>query len=212
MHKTYKFLFLSLALTLTFASVQEAIAHHVLGRPSYSLNEDSNTPPAIQMETQIGDYLVNVMVFPAFPQPNEPGRISLYASHLDTAVPFDGQVSFAVRNNSWASWLGFDTVKEKIGVQKIDDNVYRQGFLFKTEGDYILTAEFQAGGEPYVIDFPLRIGKRAPIGALGITVSVLFLILASVSIIQRKRAMTGKIQDTHQQTTASPDNPQGKQL
>ncbi len=35
-----------------------AAAHHVLGRPAYSLNEDSNTPPAMQAEIQIGDYLV----------------------------------------------------------------------------------------------------------------------------------------------------------
>lgn len=48
-----------------------AYAHHVLGRPAYSLNEDSNTPPSMQVETQIGDYLVNMMVFPAFPKPGE---------------------------------------------------------------------------------------------------------------------------------------------
>ena len=33
----------------------ESFAHHVLGRPAYSLNEDSNTPPSMQVETQIGD-------------------------------------------------------------------------------------------------------------------------------------------------------------
>jgi len=44
-----------------------AQAHHVIGRPAYNLNEDSNTPPSIQMETQIGDYFVTYMVFPAFP-------------------------------------------------------------------------------------------------------------------------------------------------
>lgn len=207
MHKTNKLLFLIALFTIELFTLKYAHAHHVLGRPSYSLNEDSNTPPAIQMETQIGDYLVNVMVFPAFPQPNEPGRISFYASHLDTAIPFDGNITFMVSNNSWMNWLGFESLKEKIGVQKIDDNVYRQGFLFKTEGDYIITAEFHAGGQPYIIDFPLRIGARAPIGALGITVSILFLILASVSLIQRKRAMTGKIQNTHEQ-----NNQQGKQL
>ena len=61
------------------AMISPAYAHHVLGRPSYSLNEDSNTPPSMQIETRIGNYFVTYMVYPAFPKPGEPGRINLYA-------------------------------------------------------------------------------------------------------------------------------------
>jgi len=61
-------------------------AHHVLGRPAYSLNEDSNTPPSMNIETQIGDYLVTAMVYPAFPRAGESGRINLYAVHLDSTL------------------------------------------------------------------------------------------------------------------------------
>ena len=61
-----------------------AVAHHVLGRPSYSLGEDSNTPSSLQAETQIGDYFVTYMVFPAFPKPERPGRISLSFAHSTT--------------------------------------------------------------------------------------------------------------------------------
>lgn len=59
-----------------------SLAHHVLGRPAYSLNEDSTTPPSMQIETQIGSYYVTYMVFPAFPSPNQPGRVNVYASKL----------------------------------------------------------------------------------------------------------------------------------
>ena len=31
-----------------------AAAHHVLGRPAYSLNKNSNTPPGMQAGIQIG--------------------------------------------------------------------------------------------------------------------------------------------------------------
>jgi len=171
-----------------------ALAHHVLGRPSYSLNEDSNTPPSMQMETQIGDYFVNYMVYPAFPRPNEPGRINLYVNHLDGSAPFAGKVTFRVRDDSW-----FSRHEETIGEQAPDDNVFRQGFVFSKKGDYIITAAFEADGQPYLIDFPLRIGQPSPVGPLGISVAVLLSVLIGVSLIQRRRLMRGKIRAAHEE-------------
>ncbi len=156
--------------------------HHVLGRPSYSLSEDSNTPPSLQVETQIGEYFVTYMAFPAFPRPHEPGRVNLYASRIDTGEPFQGEVTFKVRDDVW-----FDGKEETLGVQAVDDNVYRQGFVFREEGDYLITAEFEAGGEPYSVDFPLRIGEPAPLGPIGVTVTILAAVLLGVNIAQRKR-------------------------
>ena len=57
---------------LMLCVAQSASAHHVLGRPAYSLSEDSNTPPSLAIETQIGDFFVTYMVFPAFPRAEEP--------------------------------------------------------------------------------------------------------------------------------------------
>jgi hypothetical protein len=157
-------------------------AHHVLGRPAYSLSEDSNTPPSMEVETQIGDYFVTYMVFPAFPKPNEPGRVNLYAARIDDGEPYLGEVTFTVRDDTW-----FGAEEEVLGVQPSDDNVYRQGFLFREEGDYIVTARFESSGEPYIIDFPLRIGEPAPIGPLGLAMGVIAVVLVSVSLLQRKR-------------------------
>lgn len=186
-------LFAFLVMTFWLSPVDPAFAHHVLGRPAYSLNEDSNTPPAMQAEVRIGDYLVTYMVYPAFPRPKQPGRINLYASRIDDGKPYDGKVTFKVRNDSWLSWFGAGDAGEKLGRQPPDDNVFRQGYLFDQAGDYIISAEFQADGELYVIDFPLRIGEPAPIGPLGIVVGVLMAVLVTVSVVQRRRAMTGKI-------------------
>ena len=44
-----------LTATLWLLPLDFAAAHHVLGRPAYSLSEDSNTPPSTQAELQIGD-------------------------------------------------------------------------------------------------------------------------------------------------------------
>jgi len=167
---------------LIFCCELPAYAHHVLGRPAYSLSSDSNTPPSLQVETQIGDYFVTYMAFPAFPKPNEQGRVNLNASRIDNGVPFDGKVTFKVRDDSW-----FNAKEETLGTQDIDDNVYRQGFVFSRDGNYIITAEFESGGQPYTIDFPLRIGDPRPIGPIGVTIAILVSVLIMVNVIQRKR-------------------------
>ncbi len=179
MTKTFKTL---VVISLVWLCGLPAYAHHVLGRPAYSLSADSNTPPSLQVETQIGEYFVTYMAFPAFPKPNEQGRVNLYASRIDNGAPFDGKVTFKVRDDSW-----FADNNEILGVQPIDDNVYRQGFVFNKEGDYIITAEFSSGGEPYSIDFPLRIGEPAAVGPIGITLALLVSVLLIVNVVQRKR-------------------------
>ena len=183
---------LTLLLSIIILSVPVQ-AHHVLGRPSYSLNEDSTTPPSMQVETQIGDYYITYMVFPAFPDPNEPGRVNLYASRIDNGKPFAGEVAFKVRNDSL-----FNGEEELLGVQIPDDNVFRQGFEFRESGDFIVRAEFESDGEPYQVDFPLQIGEPARWGPIGITVAVIMFVLVAVNIIQRKRLTSDKIRSSHQ--------------
>lgn len=165
-------------------TTQIVFAHHVLGRPSYSLSADSNTPPSMQVETQIGNYFVTYMVFPAFPKANEVGRVNLYASHIDKGTTFDGEVTFKVRDDSW-----FSRNEEVLGIQSIDDAVYRQGFVFQNDGNYIVTAEFMAEGEPYIIDFPLRIGEPLPVGPLGLAILLIAVALVGVNIAQRRRRL-----------------------
>lgn len=174
-----------------------AIAHHVLGRPSYSLGADSNTPPSMQIETQIGEYYVTYMAFPAFPKPGDQGRVNLYASRIDNGTTFNGKVTFKVRDDSF-----FSSKEEQLGVQDIDDGVYRQGFIFKKAGDYIVTAEFESGGQPYTIDFPLQIGDPFPIGPLGGSVLIIAILLFAVNITQRKRLARMKASQHHTDNTS----------
>jgi len=74
-------------------------AHHVLGRPSYSLSEDSTTPPSMQVETQIGDYYVTYMAFPAnrsilmimkmLHSRGRPGCVIVMACYSDELYPWN---------------------------------------------------------------------------------------------------------------------------
>lgn len=172
----------------------ELIAHHVLGRPAYSLNEDSNTPPSMQVETQIGDYFVTYMMFPAFPKPGEHGRVNVYLSRIDNGDTFSGDITFTVRNDGWF----VDPNEETLGTQQVYDGVYRQGFSFRDNGDYIITATFESGGEPYVIDFPLTIGQESSMGVIGVSLGVIVFTLISVNVIRRRRLMRDKIRSVRQ--------------
>jgi len=187
-------LFLGLLTLLWLLPAEFAAAHHILGRPSYSLNEDSNTPPSIQGEVQIGDFDVTFMIYPAFPKPEEPGRVSLYVKRLDDGAPYEGKVTFDARLDSLTG-AGRGVVK--LGVQPPDDNVFRQAFQFHDTGDYIVTARFESNGEPYVIDIPLRVGAPPGMGPIGWMVAVVLVFLLGVALVQRRRAMTGRVREQH---------------
>lgn len=174
-----------LALCLSLPSY----GHHVLGRPAYSLNEDSNTPPSMVVELQIGNFFATYMVFPAFPKPQQPGRVNLYATHILDGQAYDGEVTFYVRDDRW-----FGATEEFLGIQLIDDGVYRQGFVFQQPGAYIIRAHFDADGEPYDIDFPLQIGAVSPIGTIGWAVAALFVILLGSNLWRSRRLTRAKIQ------------------
>jgi uncharacterized protein YxeA len=174
-------------------------AHHVLGRPAYSLNEDSNTPPSMQVETQIGDYFVTYMVFPAFPKAGQRGRVNLYATHIDNGEAYNGEVTFEVKDDVFFG----NKNAEVLGTQPPDDSVYRQGFEFSNNGDYIITATFSDGKEPYIIDFPLRIGPPASIGPIGIAIAAIVLVLVSVNLVQRKRLLRSKLRNAHEEKKAN---------
>jgi hypothetical protein len=170
--------------------------HHVLGRPAYSLNEDSNTPPSLAVETQIGSFFATYMVFPAFPKPQQPGRVNLYATHIRDGQAYNGEVSFYVRDDRW-----FGAREEFLGSQLIDDGVYRQGFIFSEPGAYIIRAHWEAEGEPYDIDFPLQIGAVSPIGTLGWAVGSLLFILLGSNLLRSRRLTRAKIQSAVKQSS-----------
>lgn len=182
---------------LVFLLPVTADAHHVLGRPAYSLNEDSNTPPTMQVETQIGNYFVTYMMFPAFPKSGERGRVNLYATRIDNGNAYRGEITFKVRDDVYFG----EKNEEILGTQPTpEDSVYRHGFTFSVDGDYIITAEFTADNEPYSIDFPLRIGPPSSMGPIGIAIAVIISVLISVSLVQRKRLLRSKIRSAHEET------------
>lgn len=168
-----------------------AWSHHVLGRPAYQWNEDSSTPPTMEVETQLGKYAVNVMIFPAFPKVGEESRVKLYATHLEARQPYTGPVRFSIRDDVWFG----DPREEELGVQEPIDGIHRQVVFFSEEADYIVRAEFTADDEPYVVDLPVRVGAPkpalAPLAAFGVIVAV----LVAVGLKRKRRRRRPRAQE-----------------
>jgi len=180
-------------------------AHHILGRPSYSLNEDSNTPPSMQAELQAGSYDVLYMAYPAFPKVNERGRINIHASHIVTGVTYTGDMTFRAMRDSWfpKEWFPeewFISESELLGVQKIDDGVFRQGFVFDKDGDYTILAEFSEGEHTHIMNFPLRVGVPPLIGPAGYAVIFVIAVLFVASISNRKKLERQRIKRHHSES------------
>ncbi len=186
-----KILSLYLLLFGLIIPISQTSAHHVLGRPAYGLNEDSNTPPSIQIENFLGKFFVTYMVYPAFPRPDVAGRINLYVTTIEENESFDGKITFEIKEDSY-----FSGEAKVIGVQQIDGNVYRQRFVVKEAGDYIITARFIEDGKPYVIDYPLRIGVPSKITWTMTIVAGIFVLLILASFVQRRRLRQMRIRDT----------------
>tara|TARA_B100000315_G_scaffold215963_1_gene215554 strand:+ start:2423 stop:3031 length:609 start_codon:yes stop_codon:yes gene_type:complete len=193
-----RILLIVLTALIGLSQMSEAFAHHILGRPSYQLNEDSNTPPTLQGETEMGDYYVTYMIYPAFPKPEQPGRISVYIKRLDNNKSFDGTVKFTAHRDDVLSFSSSSGKIENLGTQRLDDSLYRQAFNFHAAGDFLVRAKFQSNGEDYTLDIPLRVGAPKFIGPIGIMVGIFIGILLLVSIVQYRRSMTGKIRSQHQ--------------
>ena len=160
-----------------------AVAHHILGRPAYGYSGDASSPPSISLEIQIGKYTANMMAFPIELKPHDPVRVKMYATRLDNGRAFDGQVTFSVRDDGW-----LPEKEEMVGVQTLNgDGVFAQGLEFSKDGDYVITASFEADGEPYVIDFPVVVGKPLPVVGLAAAGLLVAGVLGGISLAKRRQ-------------------------
>ncbi len=165
-----------------------AQAHHVLGRPAYSLGEDSNTPPGTEVEVQVGAFAISYMAFPAFPQPGERGRLNVYAAHLKEGHPFAGEMAFKVRKQGWFG----DSREHLLGTQRPDDGVHRQGYALDQAGNYMVVVEFEAEHEPYRLEFPLQVGQPSRLPAIAMGTAIFVVLAIAAMLLRRRRRARGQ--------------------
>ncbi|MBF0134451.1 MAG: hypothetical protein HQL75_17925, partial [Magnetococcales bacterium] len=68
-----------------------------------------------------------------------------------------------------------------------DGGIFNQGIVFGEEGFFLVSARFEYGGEPYVIDIPLQIGNPYSLDPVLIAIGTVILVLGTVALIKRTR-------------------------
>ena len=184
-------------LVAMLCAIQPALAHHILGRPSYGLDADTTETSSIELDSEIGDYNATFMLYPSLPEPGDHGRINLFIAHVPGAADPDGPIAFSIRRDGWLASIGIRRGEREIGRQVPDDRVYRQAMTIPEEGHYVIVADFRAGGKPYQFSFPVQIGEPPVAGPAEIGAVAVVLALLVSSVAMRRRVMTGKLRSNH---------------
>lgn len=158
------------------------LAHHVIGAPKFILNEDSDSPVGMQIEMQVGDYLINSMLVPAFPKIEEPAKFNVFVTYLSDGSPMQSDIKFSIIEKNW---MGEEYNEENLGVQLSDNGLFRQDVVIKREGKYLIRAHFKQNNIPYTIDFPVQVGEGTPFLPLLIALFIIVGLMLGIFIFKR---------------------------
>jgi len=180
------------AMTATYAH-----AHHILGVPHYSYDEDYPQTPVLTYRVDTGRYDVKMTGYPGKPEPGQRCSLHLYIRHNETGSLLDARVKMTVTRQRF---LLSDPVIYGPMQAELDERIYKFHPHFDLEGEYLVSVEFEAEGEPWRVDVPLVVGEpRSPVVVLGVSLSglVLFVLIARALRIKRARRARAPGFDTH---------------
>ncbi|MDA0321643.1 MAG: 4Fe-4S binding protein [Verrucomicrobia bacterium] len=179
---------LPLVIVISFLG-SSAAAHHILGIPHYSYDEDYPQTPVLTYKAEAGAYDVKMTGYPGKPAPGDRCSIYIYVNHRDTGAVFEKALTFTALEKRW---LGKDEVVYGPMPAELDQAVFKFYPQFDAESEYMLRVEFEAEGEPWIIELPMVVGEPgSPIFVLGGVASgvVLFLVIIRAIRIKRQRSV-----------------------
>lgn len=178
----------ALGLLLLFAPTA-ANAHHILGVPHYSYDEDYPQTPVLTYRVDAGEYDVKMTGYPGKVEPGQRCSLHLYIHHRVSGKLFDAPVTMTVTRDRL---FMTDPVIYGPMPARLDERIYKFHPHFEDEGEYRVMVEFEAAGAPWSIEMPLVVGEpRSPIVALGVSAWGLGLFVLVVRAIKIKRNRRG---------------------
>ncbi len=176
---------------LVVAPVGSVHAHHILGIPHYSYDEDYPQTPVLTYRVEAGDYDVKMTGYPGKISPGQRCSIHLYIHRKSTGELLDTPVTMTVSRDRM--FLA-DPVVYGPMVGRLDERIYKFHPRFEEESDYLVRVEFEADGAPWTIDLPMVVGEPgSPAMVVGIVLAALagFLVVIRAVRIKRGRRATG---------------------
>ncbi len=174
--------------SFVFVSMPEASAHHILGIPHYSYDEQYPQAPVITYLVDAGPLEVRMTGYPGKPEPGERCALNVYIQRKDDGSLFEGKVTgSALRKNFVKDSVVYGPVEAEL-----EDAVYKFYPHFEHEANYLFRVEFETEDAPWIIDLPMVAGEPgSPWAVLGGTLGgvVLFLIVIRAIRIKMQRKM-----------------------
>ncbi len=196
----------TLALALLLGSAAPASAHHILGIPHYSYEEDYPQTPVLTFAVEAGPYDVKVTGYPGELEAGDQCSLYVYVKDRESGLPYDGEVTALVRRKGMLT--AGEVIYGPITVA-LDESVYKFYPRFEREAEYMAEVSFGEAGHPWIIDLPMVVGEPsspwAPIvGAAG--AALVFAVGLRAALIKRRRrlsAVHGRPEDSETMAKAA---------
>lgn len=175
----------------SFAVAMPAYAHHILGIPHYSYEEDYPQTPILTYLAEAGPNEVRMTGYPGRPEPGERCSLHVYIRRLDDGTPFDGTVTMTVMRDRF-----FREGQIIYGPMEaaIEENVFKYYPEFKEEANYTIRIVYEAEGAPWIIDLPMVVGEPGSpwlvLGSLAAGVVLFLIVMRAIRIKMRRRSKT----------------------
>ena len=186
--KSFKYLFLILCFAAFVFSMQgDLYAHHILGIPHYSYDEDYPQTPVLTYRVDMGPHEIKMTGYPGKPLPGEQCTLHVYIKNLKDDSLFDGPVEMTVMQDKM---IGADPIVYGPVEARLEESIYKFYPLFKEESNYLVRISYHAEGVPMIIDLPIVAGEPgSPLALLGSIVVgvIIFLVVVRAVRIKLKR-------------------------
>jgi Pyruvate/2-oxoacid:ferredoxin oxidoreductase delta subunit len=174
---------LLLAAALVFGAAPVAHAHHIMGIPHYSYDENYPQAPVLKLVETVGSLELQLTSFPGNPQPGDRTEIHVYVVTSTSRRLYTQPLTATIYR---VGLLGREEVFRK--KTTLLENVFKFYPTFVDEGNYEVTLSFADETGTSTLTFPMVVGEPgSPWATLGTYLGGLLFFLLVVRSIRIKR-------------------------
>jgi len=178
--------FVSIMSVLVFSA--PAWAHHILGVPHYAYDEAYPQTPVLTYRADVGSYELKMTGNPGKPRPGQRCSLHVYIRDPKSGAVFDDTVTLSVFRDQL---VGADPIIYGPIKGRIEEAMYKFFPTFDEEANYRVRIEFEADGEPWIIDLPMVAGEPgspwAVLGSIAAGVGVFLIVVRALRIKMKRR-------------------------
>ncbi len=179
----------ALLLVVSVAAPLPTQAHHILGIPHYAYDEQYPQTPVLTYRVDAGAHEVRMTGYPGVPAPGERCSLHVYIRHSGSGALFDDTVTLTVSEDRL---IGSDPVVYGPITASLEEAVYKFFPEFESEANYVARIEFEADGEPWIIDLPMVVGEPGSpwlvLAGVALATVIFLVVIRAVRIKRRRRA------------------------